>query len=113
MALADTARFVGEAARAQQALLALRRRFGAKGYSAFLLGRINADQLSSPGQGVQWFETYLQEEPNGSLAEQALGRILDIQRHGSPEVARQAADRYLARYPNGAYAALARSVLAP
>jgi hypothetical protein len=113
LALADTARFVGEAARAQQALLALRRRFGAKGYSAFLLGRISADQLSSPGQGVQWFETYLQEEPNGALAEQALGRILDIQRHGSPAAARQAAERYLARFPSGAYAAMARSLIGP
>jgi hypothetical protein len=113
LALADTARFAGQPARAQQALLALRRRHGATGYSAFLLGRICGDQLNSPGQSVQWFETYLREEPNGALAEQALGRIMDIQRHGSPEQARQAAERYLARYPSGAYAAVARSVLGP
>ncbi len=112
-ALADTARFAGQPARAQQALLSLRKRFGAGGTSAFLLGRIAADQLSSSGEAVRWFETYLREAPKGPLAEQALGRILDIQRHGSPEAAKQAAQRYLARYPNGAYAALARSVLTP
>lgn len=113
LALADAARFAGQPERAKQALLALRQRHGARGHSAFLLGRICADQLGSPAQAVRWFETYLQEEPTGSLAEQALGRILDIQRHGSPEAARVAAERYLARFPTGAYAALARSVLNP
>jgi len=112
-ALADVARFAGQPGRAQQALLSLRKRYGASGYTAFQLGRLAADQLGSPAEAVQWFETYLQEAPGGPLAEQALGRILDIQRHGSPKAAKQAAKRYLARYPNGAYAALARSVLAP
>jgi len=112
-ALADVARFAGQPGRAQQALLSLRKRFGSRGYSAFQLGRLAADQLGSPADAVRWFETYLQEAPNGPLAEQALGRILDIQRHGSAKAAKQAAKRYLARYPNGAYAALARSVLTP
>jgi transmembrane sensor len=113
LALSDAARFAGQPERAKQALLALRQRHGASGHSAFLLGRISADQLGSPGEAVRWFETYLREEPSGALAEQALGRILDIQRHGSPEAARLAAERYLARFPNGAYATLAHSVLGP
>lgn len=108
--LADIARFAGQPARAQQALLQLRQRFGARGHSAFLLGRIALSRGAS-GDAVRWFETYLREQPRGPLAEQALGRILEIQRHGSAETARRAAERYLARYPNGAYAALARSVL--
>jgi transmembrane sensor len=113
LSLSDVARFAGEGARAQQALLALRRRYGARGYSAFQLGRIAIDQLGSSSEAVHWFETYLQEEPSGALAEQAMGRIVDIQRRGSREAARAAAERYLARYPNGAYAAVARSVLNP
>lgn len=111
--LADVARFAGQPGRARQALLQMRTRHGARGHSAFLLGRISADQLGSSGEAVRWFETYLREAPNGALAEQALGRIVDIQRHGSPKAAQQAAKRYLARYPDGAYAALARSVLSP
>ncbi|MBW2525932.1 MAG: FecR domain-containing protein [Deltaproteobacteria bacterium] len=109
--LADVARFSGHSGRAEQALLELRRRYGGGGSSAFVLGRLALARGAS-GQAVQWFETYLSESPNGPLAEQALGRIFDIQRHGKPETARRAAKRYLARYPRGAYASLARSVLA-
>jgi hypothetical protein len=109
--LADAARFSGNPGRAREALLAARRRFGARGQSAFLLGKIAADQQGSPGDAVQWFETYLREEPGGPLAEQALGRILDLSRRASPEAGQRAAARYLARYPDGSYAALARSVV--
>lgn len=109
LSLADTARFAGRPARAKEALLAMRKRFGAKGQSAFLLGKISADQLRSPGEAATWFEIYLQEEPGGPLAEQALGRLLEIRKR-EPGAARLVAERYLARYPNGAYAALARSL---
>jgi hypothetical protein len=110
-ALADAARYAAQPALARQALLAQRRRFGARGSSAFLLGKIAADQQGG-ADAVRWFETYLQEEPGGALAEQALGRILELQK-GNPAAARAAAERYLARYPNGAHAALARSVSSP
>lgn len=112
LALADAARFAGRPARAKEALLAMRKRFGARGSSAFLLGKISADQLGAPGEAVTWFETYLQEESGGPLAEQALGRVLEI-RKKDPGAARVTAERYLARYPNGAYAALARSLVGP
>lgn len=109
MALADTARFAGRPERAKEALLAMRRRFGSRGTTAFLLGKISADQLRSPGDAITWFEIYLQEEPGGALAEQALGRILEMKKRDAG-AARLVAERYLARYPNGAYAALARSL---
>jgi hypothetical protein len=112
LALSDTARFAGRPARAKEALLAMRRRFGARGSSAFLLGKISADQLRSPGEAATWFEIYLQEEPGGPLAEQALGRLLEIRKRDTG-AARLVAERYLARYPNGAYAALARSLAGP
>lgn len=112
LALSDTARFAGRPARAKEALLAMRRRFGARGSSAFLLGKISADQLRSPGEAATWFEIYLQEEPGGPLAEQALGRLLEIRKRDAG-AARLVAERYLARYPNGAYAALARSLAGP
>ena len=109
LALSDAARFAGRPARAKEALLAMRRRFGARGSSAFLLGKIAADQLRSPGEAATWFEIYLQEEPSGPLAEQALGRVMEIRKRDAG-AARLVAERYLARYPNGAYAALARSL---
>jgi outer membrane protein assembly factor BamD (BamD/ComL family) len=92
-------------------LLAVRNRFGARGRSAFLLGKIAADQQGAYGDAVSWFEIYQREEPQGSLAEQALGRIVDIHRRKNPAAARAAAERYLARYPSGAYADVAKRVL--
>jgi hypothetical protein len=112
MMLADAARFSGSPAHAKEALLAARRRFSVRGQSAFLLGKIAADQQGSPGEAVTWFETYLQEQGGGPLAEQALGRIVDLTRRSNPAGARDAAARYLARYPEGSYAALARSLTA-
>jgi hypothetical protein len=110
--LADAARYGGRPALAKQALLAQRRRFGARGASAFVLGKIAADQQGAGGEAARWFETYLSEDPNGALAEQALGRLLQL-RKGDPALGRATAERYLARYPKGAQAALARSLITP
>lgn len=110
-ALADAARLSGRPRLAQRALIELRENQGAAGRSAFLLGKIAADQLSAPSEATRWFETYLRESPQGSFAEQALGRLVELYgRLGSP-AARRAAQRYVERYPNGAYGDLARRTL--
>jgi hypothetical protein len=109
LTLADAARLGGRADRARSALLQARKR-GARGQSGFLLGKISADQLGSPGDAIGWFEAYLSEDPNGPLAEQALGRILELEQHGSGDAARATARRYLDRFPGGAYGDLARSI---
>lgn len=108
--LADAARLGGSPARARAALLGARSRFGARGHTAFLLGKIAADQGGSAGDAATWMETYLREDPRGAFAEQALGRLVELSRR-DPEAASRAAARYLARYPNGAHAALARSLV--
>lgn len=105
---ADSARFAGQPGKAREALLLARSRFGQRGRSAFLLGKIAADQQGAGAEGATWFETYLREEPGGPLAEQALGRLLELEK--DPARSRKAASRYLASYPGGAYAALARSI---
>lgn len=113
VALADAARYAGSFGRARAALLAARAR-GARGRSAFLLGKLAADHLGASGEAITWFQTYLSEEPGGGLAEQALGRIVELRkRSGDQGGARAAATAYLARYPSGAYAALAKSILEP
>jgi hypothetical protein len=111
--LADAARFAGRPDRAREALLAFRSHPGPRGTTAFLVGKIVDDQGGASAEAVTWFETYLREEPSGALADQALGRILEIERRRDAVAAREIAARYVAKYPNGAYAALARSLVSP
>lgn len=111
--LADAARFAGRPDRAREALLAARSRPAPRGATAFLLGKIADDQAGASGEAITWFETYLHEAPSGALADQALGRILELERRRDPAAAREIAARYLAKYPGGAYAPLARSLVSP
>jgi hypothetical protein len=54
----------------------------------------------------------VREQPSGALAREASGRLLEACiAAGDGAGARDAATRYLARYPSGPHAALARRVL--
>lgn len=111
--LADEARYAGSVARARQALLRARE-MGAKGRTAFLLGKLAADHDHASGEAITWFQRYLEESPSGGLAEQALGRIVELHnRQGHHDEALKAAQTYLQRYPGGAYETLARRVVDP
>jgi hypothetical protein len=109
-ALSDAARYAGRPARACDALIAVRARFGEQGNTAFLLGRIAADQ-GEASTAIEWFDRYLREQPGGPLAETATGRLIELYRPRDASRARKLAERYLAAYPDGSYAALARSLV--
>jgi hypothetical protein len=112
LALAGAARYTGDYARAREVLLAARAR-GARGSTAFLLGKIEADNLGSTREAIGWFETAL-AEGSGGFSELALGRLIELKRRaGDAAGAQAAAERYLARYPNGSYKALASAVASP
>jgi ferric-dicitrate binding protein FerR (iron transport regulator) len=110
IALARASRFAGRMDVAQQALTACRSRFAGSpqaAMSAFLLGR-----SASGAQAAQWFSTYLREQPNGALAREALGRLIEaFQAAGDHVSGRAAAERYLKSYPDGPHATLARQAL--
>lgn len=108
--IADSARLSGNAAAARRALMRLRSDHGVRGHTAFLLGRIAADQSGQPREAIKWFETYLSEAPGGSLVEQALGRLVELNHGLHAAAARKYARQYLQRYPNGGHAVLARRV---
>jgi hypothetical protein len=111
-ALSDAARYAGRTVRAREALITVRARFAEQGKSAFLLGRIAADG-GDADKAIEWFELYLSEEPSGTLAEAATGRLIELYQPRDVARARRLAERYLAKYPDGAHAALARSLLGP
>jgi len=109
--LAQVARLSGHRDTEREALVTCRRRFPGSeraAVAAYELGR-----SSSPSEASSWFDTYLGEQPNGSLAREAAGRLVEARASaGDDRGARDAAGRYLARYPDGPHAALARRVLA-
>ncbi len=104
-ALADAARFQGEAALAQRVLSTLRTRFPrteAAASATFLLGR-QADDANDLRSALRYYDQYLAE--GGKLAPEARGRrMLVLSRLGRREEARQAAEEYLRRFPSGPYA---------
>jgi hypothetical protein len=110
--LGDTARYAGDATRAQQAYLAVRKRFATESATAtFALARL-AFQAPDDAMAVKWLDTYLRENPDGAFSREALGRLLEVRvrTHDEPN-ARDIASRYLRLYPSGPHAKLARSVL--
>ena len=109
--LANAARHAGRPQRANQVYQTIRRRFpggDAAANSAFHLGRLAL--VASPQRARMWLSTYLAERPHGALAQEALGRILEIDQ-GDPVQGAETARRYLAQFPHGPHAGLARSVL--
>jgi transmembrane sensor len=80
--------------------------------AAFSLGRIAYDERRNFGGSADWFQTYLREEPAGTLAREASERLIEAYRAtGNLAAARDAAKTYLATCPAGPHAALAQSLV--
>lgn len=113
--LGDTARFAGKPAAALSAYQALRARAAgsaAAKQAAFSIARVHFDQRAAYAEAARWFRTYLAEQPQGPFAREAEGRLIEaLSRSGDGAGARRAAEGYLAKYPNGAHARVARQVL--
>jgi TolA-binding protein len=113
-ALADAARYVRKPDVARPALLAIRKRFGtsrAAHEAAFFLGRLEEDR-GAPNVALQMYDRYLSDQPSGVHASHALGRkLLIIHEQRGPEAALPIAREYLARFPEGPYAATAKKLV--
>jgi TolA-binding protein len=80
--------------------------------SRVLLGRLILDRGADPTQALGLFTRYLDENPGGTLAEEArLGRALALTRLGSPKEERLAWQQLLAFHPNSIHAERARKRL--
>lgn len=113
--VAIVARQLGQTARAEEALLAVRRRFPGTvdaSIAAFDLGVLSCDARADFRRASVWFHRYLDEAPSGALRREALGRLVEAGARAHDEgSAREAARRYVSEYPTGPHADLARSVL--
>ena len=79
--------------------------------AAFSLGRVAYDRRNYR-EAARWFQSYLREEPAGGVAREAAGRLIEVQdAAGDDAAAREAATAYLAKYPAGPRARLARTIL--
>jgi len=111
--LAAAARRTGDA-RARYIYSVVRSRFaGTDGAAnaAFMIARMEF-HADAPHAAANWLEIYLRERPRGRFAREAAGRLIEAYVHAGDTLgATDSAERYLARYPNGPHAALARSVL--
>ena len=104
----------GQPAETNKILSALRRRFPGSGEAAIAAYTLGVDAFYGGRYGTaqRWFQTYLGEQPGGRLAAEALGRLMECQsRGGQGAAARGTARRYLAAYPQGAHADLARRLV--
>ncbi len=113
--LMDVARYAGQTRRAEYAAKMLRGRFVGQpqaALAAFTLGRLAFDQANDYGTAARWFRTYLKEQSGGALAREAEGRLMEcLSRTGQLSDARQLAERYLTKYPEGPHARLANTLL--
>lgn len=77
--------------------------------AAFLLGRLAFDAQSDFAEAARWFAEYENASPNGVLIREAMGRHLEalVRLHRNEDAAAMGV-RYLARFPDGPHAALAR-----
>jgi hypothetical protein len=110
-ALADAARYARQNELGRKALLALRERFPQTQEArdaAFFLGR-----ASGGASALAWYDRYLEEQPAGSYASQALGRSMMLRyERGETMRAASLAAAYLQRFPGGPYAESARTLSA-
>jgi TolA-binding protein len=112
--LADAARYTKRYDLARQVLLTMRSRFAGAEHArdaSFFLGRLAEAVPDRSESALGWYETYLREAPRGLYASEALGREMALLAQHSPERARKVAGQYLARFPQGPQAELARSLL--
>lgn len=113
--LASAARYARDRGAARLFLSAIRKRFSSSRRArtaAYLLGRVAIELANDAPRAIQWFETYLNEDPRGPLTEEAHGRlIIACQRARRHASARTWARRYLKRYGDGLYAKIARAVV--
>ena len=112
--LGDVARLGGDIRHADQAYRAALRRFPDLDRPAFALGVMAFESRHDYRDAASWLSRYLHDHPNGPLAAEAAGRLLEAwDLAGDTARAREAARSYLRDHPTGPHKALARRLAGP
>lgn len=113
--LAKAARYKKRSQLAMTFLQSLRKRFSAKSRaktSAFVIAKINMDQLGNNRAAIKWLEIYLSEQSRGALAEEAIGNLMKLhQKVGNETASQKYAKKYLNNYPGGAFSKHAQRIV--
>ncbi|MEM6731018.1 MAG: FecR domain-containing protein [Myxococcota bacterium] len=110
--LGDVARFSKHDVEARSLYQAVRERFAGSDEAAQAVFNLG---LTTRGiESERFFELYLEQVPSGSLAKEALGRLLEARwAAGDREGAARLGRRYLAKYPDGPLSELAERTVGP
>jgi ferric-dicitrate binding protein FerR (iron transport regulator) len=112
--LGDVARLGGDIRHADQAYRAALRRFPDLDRPAFALGVMAFESRHDYRDAASWLSRYLHDHPNGPLATEAAGRLLEAwDLAGDTARARETARNYLRDHPTGPHKALARRLAGP
>ena len=113
--LANTLRHQRKAASAKRLFHALNRRFPDTDRSKtalFLMGKITLTLTGDRNGAKQLFKRYLQEAPNGTLREEALGHLMEIcHTLQDLDCAKRYASQYLGQYKGGVFTDRASSLI--
>ena len=99
---------------AEEAYRTASRRFPTADRPIFSLGKLAFDNRRDYSAAAHWFEEYLRRFPQGALAQEATGRLLEARlKMGDIGAAHDIAKSYLRSFPNGPHAELARRTIGP
>ena len=114
LTLGDAARRTRQLGIADDTYKKVRHRFPGTPHAsdaAFSLGKIAFDQRRYYGEAAYWFRTCLTDSPTVFLKREALGRLMEsLRMSGDGAGAASTAREYLALYPKGPHAAIARQL---
>ncbi len=115
MLLGDAARLTRKHTRAAHVYKNVRRRFAntsEASRAAFALGRISFEAHHQYREAARWFKTCYRDDPQGTLAREAFGRLMEaLDRAGDAGGAAEAARLYQKRFKNGPHANIAKQIL--
>jgi len=110
--LGNVARNAGHAEHAEMAYRAALRRSPGADRAVYELGRLAFDQRKNYAAAGSYFSEYVKRFPSGALVTEAAGLLLESRiKAGHNAGARDAAESYLSRFPNGPHAKLARDTV--